>query len=192
MKILTLKLYEGEILGFSGLAGRTNRNVSSNCRCRQTLFRRDYSIREKVKIHNTTEAIQCGIGYLPEDRKEEGLFLEQSIASNIISGNMNAAEKNGFLSDKMEFEVAEKYREILNIATPDVKKLVGELSGGNQQKVVFAKWLLVNPKILIVDEPTKGVDVGSKSEIYRIMRKLAKKGTCVIAISSDLPGNIAD
>ena len=88
---------------------------------------------------------------------------------------------------KMEFEVAEKYRKILNIATPDVKKLVGELSGGNQQKVVFAKWLLVNPKILIVDEPTKGVDVGSKSEIYRIMRKLAKKGTCVIAISSDLP-----
>lgn len=185
---ISFEAYEGEILGFSGLAGAGRTETFRAIVGADRLYSGEITVYgKKVKIHNTTEAIQYGIGYLPEDRKEEGLFLEQSIASNIISGNMDAAEKNGFLSDKMELEVAEKYRKILNIATPDVKKMVGELSGGNQQKVVFAKWLLVNPKVLIVDEPTKGVDVGSKSEIYRIMRKLAKEGTCVIAISSDLP-----
>ncbi|GAI81181.1 unnamed protein product, partial [marine sediment metagenome] len=140
-----------------------------------------------VDIKNPEQAIKQGIGYLPEDRKEQGIFLEMVIANNIVSGSLKSVSRNQIINGKRIIEVANKLKKRLSIVCPSVNTLAKQLSGGNQQKVVFAKWLLVNPEILIVDEPTRGVDVGAKSEIYKIIRELSSSGTSIIIISSDLP-----
>lgn len=185
---ISFQLHRGEILGLAGLAGSGRTEVFRAIMGADKISSGEIFVEgKKIKVNGTESAIKNGIGYLPEDRKDQGLFIEMSIADNIISGNLDAAIEKGLISKKKTYALADEYKNILSIATPDVKKIVGELSGGNQQKVVFAKWLLVNPKILIVDEPTRGVDVGSKSEIYRIIRKLAAEGTSIVAISSDLP-----
>lgn len=185
---ISFKLYKGEILAFAGLAGAGRTEVA------RAIFGADpikngevYINGTQAKIKSPQDAMRCGISYLPEDRKELGLFLDMSIEQNIVSGCLKQFEKKVFIDDKKITEEAVNSKNSLRIATPSIKRDVVNLSGGNQQKVVFAKWLLVNTDILIVDEPTRGIDVGSKAEIYSILRKMAKEGKSIIVISSDLP-----
>ena len=187
-KDINFKLKRGEILGFSGLAGAGRTEVFRGIIGADRLQEGEILVEGKsVKISNTQVAIKNGIGYMPEDRKEQGLFLSMSVAKNIVSGNLEEICDRSIINEKKARNISKKYKDMLKIATPSVDKTVGELSGGNQQKVVFAKWLLVNPKILVIDEPTRGVDVGTKSEIYKIIRQLSAKGTSIVVISSDLP-----
>ena len=185
---INFSLRKGEILSLVGLAGAGRTEVA------MAIFGADKSCTgeiyvegKKVQIGSPLEAIKNGIGYLPEDRKLQGLFLEMSIEENVVSGNLKRIIKRRFLDKRRISAIAEEYKEKLHIAAPSIKGRVINLSGGNQQKVVIAKWLLVNPKILIVDEPTRGVDVGAKQEIYEILRKLASDGTAILMISSELP-----
>jgi ribose transport system ATP-binding protein/rhamnose transport system ATP-binding protein len=136
-------------------------------------------------------AIEAGISMLPEDRKEVGLFLDFSVAANVVAANLPAYSRRGLLSPSAIAAAAERYVSDLRIATPNVAREVRSLSGGNQQKVLLAKWLDCRPRLLIVDEPTRGVDVGSKADIYRILRDLAEDGMAVLVVSSDLPEVLA-
>ena len=122
----------------------------------------------------------------PEDRKEQGIFLEMSIRENIALPGLECRQTLGFVRQKQVTVLAEKMREVLGIRTTDVEKAAGLLSGGNQQKVVLAKWLSLGPKVFVLDEPTRGVDVGAKAEIYRVIEDLAASGAAVWLISSDL------
>lgn len=185
---VSFELNRGEIIGFAGLAGAGRTEVM------RAIFGADPILEGEIylngsKMHpqNTKDSIERGIGYLPEDRKAQGLFLEMSISDNISSAHMNQTGRGIFLDDKRLLTESEKYKEQLRVATPSVRQKVVNLSGGNQQKVVFARWLMVNPRIMIVDEPTRGVDVGAKAEIYQILREMTKKGTSIILVSSDLP-----
>lgn len=181
-------LKRGEILSFAGLAGAGRTEVM------RALFGADKKTSgevwiegKKVDIRKTSDAIENSIGYLPEDRKAQGLFLNMAISHNIVSASMKKISGVLNMDDKKAEKVSREYKEKLKIVTPSIKQLVVNLSGGNQQKVVIAKWLLVNPKIMIVDEPTRGVDVGAKAEIYEILRELTRQGTSIIMVSSDLP-----
>jgi len=189
---VSFKLKKGEILSFAGLAGAGRTEVF------RALFGADPKVSgevfiegKKVNIRSCKDAIACGIGYLPEDRKEQGLFLDMAVSENIASANLKYFQKGLNMDDKKVERIAEEYKSRLSIMTPSVRQKVVNLSGGNQQKVMLAKWLLVKPKILIVDEPTRGVDVGTKSEIYNILRELTKQGTSIVVISSDLPEVLA-
>ena len=128
-----------------------------------------------------------GIGLLPEDRKHHGLVLGMGVGENITLASLKKAMKNGMLSKKSEESFGEKYVEAMNIKTPHLRQKVKFLSGGNQQKVVIGKWLMTGGKVLIFDEPTRGIDVGAKAEIYRIMCELAGQGMAIVMISSELP-----
>jgi ABC-type sugar transport system ATPase subunit len=139
-----------------------------------------------VRIGSPQDAIHHGIGYVPEDRKQAGLFLDMTIAQNIAAGRL-AQFGDWWLSHRKQFAAAERFRDRLNIACRGPRQPVRTLSGGNQQKVVLARWLLVEPKVLIVDEPTRGIDVGAKSEVHALLVELSRRGTAVVVISSDLP-----
>jgi ABC-type sugar transport system ATPase subunit len=188
IKDVSFILKKGEILAFAGLSGAGRTEVARAIIGADPIESGEIFIKGlPVKISNTEDAIENGIGYLPEDRKEHGLFLEMSVAHNVVSGNLKMISRNRLINEKKIIDVSKKSRDQLRIMCPSVGTVVRQLSGGNQQKVVFAKWLLVNSKILIVDEPTRGIDVGTKSEIYRIIRELSSKGTSIIIISSELP-----
>jgi len=133
----------------------------------------------------------AGISMLPEDRKESGLFIDFTITANVVAANLAAFTHSGLLSQAEMRRVSQKYVRELRIATPSVEREVRYLSGGNQQKVLLGKWLARHPRILIVDEPTRGVDVGSKADIYRILRDLAASGMALLVVSSDLPEVLA-
>jgi ribose transport system ATP-binding protein len=181
-------LRKGEILCFAGLSGAGRTEVAKAIIGVEPIDDGDiYIDGRRVKIRNPEQAIVSGIGYMPEDRKEQGLFLEMAISHNIVSGNLRSISRNWIISEKMVMRVSEEYRDKLSIMCSSVNMIAKQLSGGNQQKLVFAKWLLVNPSILIIDEPTRGVDVGAKAEIYKILHELNGKGTSIIVISSDLP-----
>ena len=137
------------------------------------------------------DSMAAGISMLPEDRKEGGLFMDFTIAANVAAANLPEYTHGGLLADGEVARVAEEYVKELRIATPSVKREVRNLSGGNQQKVLLAKWLARKPRILLVDEPTRGVDVGSKADIYRILRDLAASGIALLVVSSDLPEVLA-
>jgi ribose transport system ATP-binding protein/rhamnose transport system ATP-binding protein len=137
------------------------------------------------------DSMAAGISMLPEDRKEGGLFMDFTIAANVAAANLSVYTHGGLLADAEVNRVAEEYVKELRIATPSVKREIRNLSGGNQQKVLLAKWLARKPRILIVDEPTRGVDVGSKADIYRILRDLAASGIALLVVSSDLPEVLA-
>jgi len=141
---------------------------------------------KQVEINSPTKAIAAGIGYVAEDRKEGGLFLEMTIAENVAAACLRRFGE--FRLNWCEHvAVAERFRKSLRIACRTTSQTVQSLSGGNQQKVALAKWLLVNPAILIVDEPTRGVDVGAKAEVHELLYSLSRQGAAVVAISSDLP-----
>ncbi|MDF1779639.1 MAG: ATP-binding cassette domain-containing protein, partial [Rhizobiaceae bacterium] len=140
-----------------------------------------------VDLGTIRKAIDAGLCYVTEDRKQYGLVLDQSIQLNIPLANLNAVAQYGLIDENRELAVANDYREKINIRCPDVSQQTINLSGGNQQKVVLSKWLFADPEILILDEPTRGIDVGAKYEIYTIIRDLAAAGKSIIVISSEMP-----
>ena len=133
------------------------------------------------------DAIAAGMAYATEDRKAAGLILIQDIKQNTTLANLQEIARRGVVDSNAEIKIAEEYRRSLNIKTPSIEQKVGNLSGGNQQKVCIAKWLFVKPDLLILDEPTRGIDVGAKYEIYTIMAELVQEGMSIIMISSELP-----
>ena len=188
VKDVSFELRKGEILGFSGLMGAGRTEVA------RLIFGADKKDSGKIFINgkevtiNTPEdAVAHGIGYLSEDRKRFGLIVDKSVEENTVISSLNDFVKGIFIDKVKSKEVSERYVESLKTKTPSVSQLVKKLSGGNQQKVVIAKWLVRNSDILIFDEPTRGIDVGAKSEIYALMESLAKEGKSIIMISSELP-----
>jgi putative multiple sugar transport system ATP-binding protein len=148
----------------------------------------DLTIRgKKERFNHPQEAIKAGIAYVSEDRKRNGLILIQDVKQNVTLANLRELARYGVVDDNAEIQVANEYKRSLNIKTPTVEQTVANLSGGNQQKVSLAKWLFVKPSILILDEPTRGIDVGAKFEIYTLMNILVEQGMSIIMISSELP-----
>ena len=185
----SMKFHKGEIVGISGLlgAGRTELMMALTGSYREKGIGHVFLEGKEVFIKNPKQAIRNGIGFVTEDRKGNGLILNQSLTFNISLASLEEIEQNHILSKKKETNIAKKLLEELKIKAPGIGAPVKSLSGGNQQKVVLAKWLAAKPLILILDEPTRGVDVGAKYEIYTIMKALAKAGVSIIMISSDLP-----
>ncbi len=188
LKDVSFEAYAGEILGISGLvgAGRTElaRAVFGADRFdsgRISLYGKEVRITEPLK------AIQKSIGFATEDRKQQGLILGMSVKKNISLAVLDTILKGGLIQPKKEKEIADRYIKILKIASAGIDLPVSGLSGGNQQKVVLAKWLAKDCNVIILDEPTRGIDVGAKAEIYNLMRKLADQGKVIIMISSELP-----
>ncbi len=136
---------------------------------------------------NPKNIIEKGISYLSEDRKGNGLVLSESVRKNMSMASLDNISNWGIIDESKEIRQTEKYVADLLVKTPHIEQAVENLSGGNQQKVVLGKWLLTDPKVLILDEPTRGIDVGAKYEIYNIMNKLVEQGVCVVMISSELP-----
>ena len=188
LDIQNVSLYKYEILGFYGLMG------SGRTELARILFGADkaeiveFKIEGKdIKVKSTHDAMSQGIAYLTEDRKKDGLALGQSVEYNINLSNLESLSKLKVVNDKKARENAESYIKGLRIKTPSMNQLAKNLSGGNQQKIIIAKWLSRNPKILIFDEPTRGIDVGAKYEVYELMQRLVEGGIGVIMISSELP-----
>jgi putative multiple sugar transport system ATP-binding protein len=183
-------LRKGEILAFCGPmgAGRTELMMSVYGRSYGSKSEGEVYIRgKKVVLNSARAAIKAGLGYISEDRKNLGLILIQDIKTNISSSSLDKISTFGVVNGQKEVKEAEKYRGELRIKTPSIHQLTRNLSGGNQQKVVVSRALMVNPDIFIVDEPTRGIDIGAKSEIYGILNDLVKQGKSVIMISSELP-----
>ena len=180
----------GEVVGLSGLmgAGRTELAMSVFGRSYGTNISGTVEIHGKeVKLHSPRQAIEAGIAYVTEDRKGNGLILSNPISVNTTLANLKGVTRRGVIDKDKELAVAEEYRAKLRTKTPSVLQNVGNLSGGNQQKVLLAKWMYADPDILILDEPTRGIDVGAKYEIYCIINDLVAEGKSVIMISSELP-----
>lgn len=185
---VSFEAYNGQILGFAGLvgAGRTE--------TMRAVFGADpidggkiYIHGKEMKISNPKQAINAGIAFLTEDRKNQGLVLTQSIRSNLIMANMKGFVRGLFLDEKHIEETGTDNISSLRIKTPSLDEIAGQLSGGNQQKVVIGKWINSDADIFIFDEPTRGIDVGAKIEVYNVMNNLVKEGKCVIMISSEMP-----
>jgi rhamnose transport system ATP-binding protein len=188
LKDISLSVRCGEILGLAGLVG------SGRTQLAETIFGLTPADAGEillagvpVKIGSPAQAIRLGIGYVPEDRRHHGVVLEMPIASNISLANLKSVSRRGLIDEDQERELAGSYLMQLRIKAPSVYTETGALSGGNQQKVALARWLSIHPKVLILDEPTQGVDIGSKSEIHSLMLELAKQGLAIIMISSELP-----
>ncbi|WP_341888219.1 multiple monosaccharide ABC transporter ATP-binding protein [Variovorax sp. YR752] len=190
IKGVNLQVRQGEIVGIAGLmgAGRTELAMS--------VFGKSYGQRisgsvlmhgKPVDVSTVRKAIDHGIAYVTEDRKGLGLVLEEGIRKNISLANLDAISERTVIDDGREFKVANDYKKALNIRCSGVEQLVVNLSGGNQQKVVLSKWLFTKPELLILDEPTRGIDVGAKYEIYTIIDQLASEGKGILMISSELP-----
>ena len=185
---VSFELRRGEVLGFYGLVGAGRTEIA------ETLFGlRDPSAGqilldgEEVRIHSPADAIAKGISLVPEDRKGQGLVLEMNCRDNMTLPQVDDLKAGPFVAEGAEVAIFDQYRDQLDIRTPGWKQKAGNLSGGNQQKIVIGKWLSMHPNVLIVDEPTRGIDVGSKSEIHKLLRKLAAQGYAVIVISSEMP-----
>ena len=177
----------GEILGLAGLIGAGRSETAMAVFGASKRDSGDILINNHpLAIKNPQSAIQAGIGYLPEDRKLQGLFLKMAIRLNISAADLSLVSSSGFLNANKERELSSLYVKQLNIRTPSIEQQARNLSGGNQQKVVIAKWLAVKPKVLILDEPTRGVDVGAKIEIYNLMHQMASQGMALVMISSEL------
>ncbi|MBD8079370.1 sugar ABC transporter ATP-binding protein [Cellulosimicrobium arenosum] len=187
LKDVSFDLHEGEILGFAGLmgAGRTEvaRAVVGADRSTGRLEVRGRTAR----VRNPAEAVRHGIGYLSEDRKRYGLLVDQDVTANVALASVGRESRAGFVRDAWSRRVAAEMVERLGVKTPSVRQRVKNLSGGNQQKVVLAKWLVRDCDVLIVDEPTRGIDVGAKEEIYELLESLAAQGKSIVMISSELP-----
>ena len=187
-KDVSFEVRRGEVLGFYGLVGAGRTEIA------ETLFGlRDPSSGtihldgEEVKISSPVDAIAKGISLVPEDRKGQGLVLGMNCRDNMTLPQVGDLTAGPFVAEGAEIAIFDQYRDKLDIRTPGWKQTVGNLSGGNQQKIVIGKWLSMHPKVLIVDEPTRGIDVGSKSEIHNLIRELAAQGYAVIVVSSEMP-----
>ena len=185
---VSIEVRSGEIVGLAGLVG------SGRTELAQTVFGLTPADSGEVLVNgravavrSPAAAIEAGIGYLPEDRKQHGVVPEMAVAENVSLANLPAVAPGGLIDRTRERQQAERYVDRLRIKTASVSSEVESLSGGNQQKVALARWLATSPKVLILDEPTQGVDVGSKSEIHALMQELAERGLAVLMISSELP-----
>lgn len=187
LKDVSFTAKKGEIFGIYGLMGSGHQEIGP------AIFGQDNLLGGKIQIHgktvhikNPTDAIRLGLAYVPAERKTEGLVLNQSVAINTMSAYYTR-HKSLFTDRKRDKEIADKWIDILSVKTPSYKTIVESLSGGNQQKVILAKWLELEPEILILNEPTRGIDVGAKTEIYKIMENLVAEGKCIILITSEMP-----
>ncbi|MEG2018708.1 MAG: sugar ABC transporter ATP-binding protein, partial [Clostridium sp.] len=189
VKNVSFKLNKGEILGISGLVGSGRTEVVRALIGADKVEKKEIFIKgKKTNIESPYEALKSGIALIPEDRKSQGLVLEASIKSNVsLAGLDNIIGKFKLIDKTKEKSIVDKFVKSLSIKTPGIERLVKNLSGGNQQKVVIAKCLNTESEILIFDEPTRGIDVGAKSEIYKLMRQLVDTGISIIMISSELP-----
>lgn len=189
-KNISFKVHKGEVVGFSGLqgAGRTELAMS--------LFGKSYGTKitgqefingKEVHLKNEHDAIEHGLAYATEDRKVNGLVLEDSIAWNTTMAKMSKVSNRGVINVHEENKVANEYVKAMRTKTPSIQQAVGNLSGGNQQKVLLSKWMFAEPDVLILDEPTRGIDVGAKYEIYGIINDMVAQGKAVVMISSELP-----
>lgn len=188
VKNVSFEVHAGEILGFSGLMGAGRTETA------RLIFGADkkdsgkiFINGQEVTINSPKDAVAHGIGYLSEDRKRYGLVVNKSVEENTVIASLQKFMKGGLIDFAKSEQVSQEYVKELRTKTPSVKQIIKKLSGGNQQKVVIAKWLSADSDILIFDEPTRGIDVGAKSEIYALMEQLAKKGKAIIMISSELP-----
>jgi ribose transport system ATP-binding protein len=188
LKDISFKAYRGEILGFAGLVGAGRTETA------RAIFGADKIKSGEILLHGRpvrfnapADAIRAGIGLIPEDRKQHGVLLGMSVMENITYANMKGISKWGILNNAKDMYIGGKYKDLLRIKAASLKQLVKNLSGGNQQKVVLAKWLFTNCDVLIFDEPTRGIDVGAKQEIYLLMKQLVQEGKVVIMITSEMP-----
>ena len=180
----------GEIVGFAGLMGAGRTELMRSIFGRSFGIYRSGTVKingKEVKLDSVQKAIDSGLAYVPEDRKVLGLNLLDSIRKTIVASKLDKIKSNGLLNFNKELAAAEEYRKALGIKTKDVNVGVTTLSGGNQQKVVLSKWLFTEPDVLILDEPTRGIDVGAKYEIYKLIHQMADQGKAVILVSSELP-----
>jgi len=185
---VSFALHRGEILGIAGLAGSGRTSV-----CR-TIFgaspKESGQVRiagQPAQISSPQDAIQYGIGFVPEDRKSQGLFLPMSVRENMVATNLRACSGQVFMDPKKENALAEDMVEQLQVKTPTIAQKLLNLSGGNQQKVLLGKWLALKPRILLISEPTRGIDVGAKAEIHALLRQMARQGVGIVMVSSELP-----
>ena len=189
---VSFELRRGEILGFAGLVGAGRTEVA------QVLFGIDRAESgeiwlkgKKRRIRSPQQAMEYGIAYVPEDRHQHGLVMDFSIVSNITLPILKQVSLLGLVDPRRERKIAADYSQQLQVRSAGIAQLVSALSGGNQQKVVLSKWLATNPSVLILDEPTRGIDVGAKAEVHRIISDLATRGLAIILISSELPEVLA-
>jgi ribose transport system ATP-binding protein len=185
---LSFALHEGEVLTFFGLVGAGRTEMA------RALIGLDPSTSGKVylrgkllHIQNPGTSMRAGLAYLSENRKSEGLFLTKSITENFLAPNLRQVSPGGWLSWGLLNKLVDRYVKQLEVKTPSVSQELRNLSGGNQQKVFLGQWLATEPQVLIVDEPTRGIDVGTKQEIHRLLLDLARQGKAILVISSDLP-----
>ena len=189
VKDVSFELHKGEILGFAGLVG------AGRSETMRAIFGVDKVDSGEIVVdgkklpsrHVPEDSIAAGIGFLPEDRKLQGLILPMTVRENTTMASMKKTLVNHMVNRKREVEITQGYVDRLGVRTPGVEQKVVNLSGGNQQKVVIGKWLNTDPKVLILDEPTRGIDVGAKKEIHTLMGELTSQGVAVIMISSELP-----
>ncbi len=188
LKDISFSARKGEILGFGGLIGAGRSELL------EAIFGYDpytggkvFVDGREVTIRNTQDAIRCGLALVPEERKVKGIFAGLSVRENINVVSYRELKNKGLISKGKENQSAEEFVDKLKIRTTSVRKKIGQLSGGNQQKAILSRWLRMNPKILMLDEPTHGIDIGAKEDIYRIIRELAGQGTTILLISSEMP-----
>ncbi|WP_282022775.1 sugar ABC transporter ATP-binding protein [Priestia flexa] len=185
---ISFSVKSGEVVGVAGLMGAGRTEIMRAIFGLDAIDSGEVWVNNKpVKIKTPDEAVKYGIGFITEDRKDEGLVLDFSIRENIALPNLKSFSTKGMIAEKSEREFVELLIKRLTIKTQSAEISAGSLSGGNQQKVVIAKWIGIGPKILILDEPTRGVDVGAKREIYQLMNELTERGVAIIMVSSELP-----
>ena len=190
LKDMNFSVHKGEIIGFAGLMGSGRTELAHSIFGNPDGYDLNgemFVAGKKTSVHEPRQAIKAGIAYATEDRKGNGLILIDDVKRNVTLANLQAIAKNSVVNENAEVKVAVGYKDALSIKTPSVEQKVVNLSGGNQQKVSVAKWLFVGPKVLILDEPTRGIDVGAKYEIYGLMNDLVEKGMSIVMISSELP-----
>ena len=184
---ISFQLHKGEVLGFAGLVGSgRSETMELICGAKKPDSGEIYINGRKVHITSPASAIGHGIGLIPEDRKEQGVILFNTVKFNTSLSAMHKLTRFGFINGRKNRELAQQYREALSIKVPHIDQMVINLSGGNQQKVVLAKTLAADPDVIIFDEPTKGIDVGAKQEIYNLMNELVAQGKAIIMVSSDM------
>ena len=187
VKDISFEIKKGEILGLGGLIGAGRTELAQLIFGSEKIVSGTVIYRGKpFHIKNCREAIESGIAMIPEDRKRHGVVLGMNIRENVTMPCLRRISNHSVISSQEEVKVTKEYERSLKIKTPTIEQLVKNLSGGNQQKVVLAKWLAMDPDIIIFDEPTRGIDVGAKQEIYDIMNELANQGKAIIMISSDM------